>query len=156
MRRGRVERATAEIRRAVELSRRGIARIETAYGLLSLAEVSWIAGAAGDAGALIGEARQVVERCPDPGIVAEMLAEAEPRLGVDPQVHGAASTGDELTERELAVLRLLPTGLSQREIGEELLVSLNTVKTHVRAIYRKLDAATRPQAIGRARELHLL
>ena len=54
------------------------------------------------------------------------------------------------------MLRLLPTELSLREIGSALYVSLNTVKTHTRSIYRKLHASTRTEAVGRARELSLL
>jgi LuxR family transcriptional regulator, maltose regulon positive regulatory protein len=61
-----------------------------------------------------------------------------------------------LTERELAVLRLLPTQLSTREIGRELYVSVNTVRSHVQAVYRKLEVATRTEAIARARQLGLL
>jgi ATP/maltotriose-dependent transcriptional regulator MalT len=64
--------------------------------------------------------------------------------------------GQRLTEREMTVLRLLPTRLSQREIAEELLVSVNTVKTHSRAIYRKLGVSSRQAATERARELALL
>jgi LuxR family maltose regulon positive regulatory protein len=54
------------------------------------------------------------------------------------------------------VLRLLPTRLTQREIGRELYVSFNTVKTHTRSLYRKLDAAGRREAVVRARERRLL
>jgi LuxR family transcriptional regulator, maltose regulon positive regulatory protein len=53
-------------------------------------------------------------------------------------------------------LRLLPTGLSQREIGGELYVSLNTVKTHTRGIFRKLGVTTRDEAVQRARQIGLL
>jgi ATP/maltotriose-dependent transcriptional regulator MalT len=70
---------------------------------------------------------------------------------------GLASTfPEELSGRELAVLRLLPTQLSQREIGSELYISLNTVKTHTKNILRKLDARSRTEAVERARELGLL
>jgi LuxR family maltose regulon positive regulatory protein len=62
----------------------------------------------------------------------------------------------ELTDRELAVLRLLRSELSLREIGAALYVSLNTVKTHSRGIYRKLDASSRQEAVNRARELGLV
>jgi LuxR family transcriptional regulator, maltose regulon positive regulatory protein len=51
---------------------------------------------------------------------------------------------EDLSGRELAVLRLLATDLTQREIGEALYVSFNTVKTHVKSIFRKLDVAVRP------------
>ena len=56
----------------------------------------------------------------------------------------------------LTVLRLLRSQLSQREIAAELHLSFNTIKTHTRNIYRKLDVAERAQAVGRARELSLI
>jgi LuxR family maltose regulon positive regulatory protein len=64
--------------------------------------------------------------------------------------------GQRLTDRELTILRLLRTRLSQREIADELFVSVNTVKTHSRAIYRKLGVSSRQEATARARELELL
>ena len=63
---------------------------------------------------------------------------------------------EELSAREMSVLRLLGSELSIAEIGDELYISRNTVKTHVRGIYRKLDADTRAVAVSRARELRLL
>ncbi|MCZ4495150.1 MAG: pknK 1, partial [Conexibacter sp.] len=66
------------------------------------------------------------------------------------------SPRDALSPAELAVLRLLPTGLSQREIGAELYLSVNTVKTHCRNIYTKTRAASREQAVARARQDGLL
>ena len=63
---------------------------------------------------------------------------------------------EELTPKELEVLRLLATRLSRREIGARLYVSLNTVKTHQRAVYRKLRVEHRGAAVSRARELGLL
>ena len=61
-----------------------------------------------------------------------------------------------LSERERAVLRLLPTLLSYPEIGAELFVAANTVKTHVKSIYRKLDVGSRREAVTRARALRLI
>ena len=52
--------------------------------------------------------------------------------------------------------RLLATPMTQRKIGGELYVSLNTVKTHTRSIFRKLDAANRSEAVARARDLGIL
>ena len=63
---------------------------------------------------------------------------------------------EQLTERELIVLRYLPTMLKAAEIAKDLFVTVNTVKSHLRAIYRKLDVATRRTAVERARELNLL
>ncbi|WP_372433312.1 helix-turn-helix transcriptional regulator [Micromonospora phaseoli] len=68
----------------------------------------------------------------------------------------AASLAEPLTERELTILRYLQSILSNVEIAAELSVSVNTVKTHVRNIYRKLDATRRRDAVRRARELHLI
>jgi LuxR family maltose regulon positive regulatory protein len=54
------------------------------------------------------------------------------------------------------VLRYLPTNLSRPQIAGELLVSLNTVNTHLRSIYAKLQVRDRSAAVRRARELRLL
>jgi len=61
-----------------------------------------------------------------------------------------------LTERELAVLRLIAKGLSNREISERLFLALSTVKGHIRIIFDKLQVQRRTEAIARARELGLL
>ncbi|MGC5309194.1 LuxR C-terminal-related transcriptional regulator [Micromonospora zamorensis] len=71
---------------------------------------------------------------------------AEPRETLD----------EPLTERELTILRYLQSILSNVEIASELSLSVNTVKTHVRNIYRKLDATRRREAVRRARELRLI
>jgi LuxR family transcriptional regulator, maltose regulon positive regulatory protein len=62
----------------------------------------------------------------------------------------------ELSPGELRVLRYLPTNLSRPEIAGELSVSTNTVNTHVRSIYAKLQVGDRASAVQRARELRLL
>jgi LuxR family transcriptional regulator, maltose regulon positive regulatory protein len=63
---------------------------------------------------------------------------------------------EELSPGELRVLRYLPTNLSRPEIAGELSVSLNTVGTHLRSIYAKLQVRDRSSAVQRARELRLL
>ena len=63
---------------------------------------------------------------------------------------------EELSPTELRVLRYLPTNLSRPEIASELSISVNTVNTHVRNIYAKLQARDRTSAVQRARELRLL
>jgi LuxR family maltose regulon positive regulatory protein len=60
-----------------------------------------------------------------------------------------------LTQREMQVLRLLRTDLSVPEIAQELHISVNTVKTHVKRVYSKLDAHSRYEAIVRAEGLGL-
>jgi LuxR family maltose regulon positive regulatory protein len=61
-----------------------------------------------------------------------------------------------LTDRERTVLRWLSTTMSTKEIADEMCLSINTVKTHIAAIYRKLAAARRRDAVLRARTLELL
>jgi LuxR family maltose regulon positive regulatory protein len=61
-----------------------------------------------------------------------------------------------LTQRELTILRLLATSMSTAEIARELYVSVNTVKTHLAAIYRKLPASRRREAVLRGRQLELI
>jgi LuxR family maltose regulon positive regulatory protein len=63
---------------------------------------------------------------------------------------------DPLSNREEAVLRYLPTVMSKAEIASELFVSINTVKTHTKNIYRKLGVGTRTEAVRRARHLNLV
>jgi ATP/maltotriose-dependent transcriptional regulator MalT len=62
----------------------------------------------------------------------------------------------ELTDRELSVLRLFDGDLSHRQIGESLYVSINTIKTHVKSIYRKLGVSSREEALQIARERALI
>jgi LuxR family transcriptional regulator, maltose regulon positive regulatory protein len=80
-------------------------------------------------------------------------------------VHGASLAAndrsaspppEELSPGELRVLRYLPTNLSRPEIAGELSVSPNTVSTHIRSIYAKLQVRDRSAAVQRARELRLL
>jgi LuxR family maltose regulon positive regulatory protein len=68
----------------------------------------------------------------------------------------ASPPAEELSPTELRVLRYLPTNLSRPEIASELFVSVNTVNTHVRNIYAKLQARDRSMAVQRAQELRLL
>jgi ATP/maltotriose-dependent transcriptional regulator MalT len=61
-----------------------------------------------------------------------------------------------LNERELGILRLLATGMSNKEIGKALFITVGTVKWHTSHIYSKLGVKNRGQAVAKARELHLI
>jgi DNA-binding CsgD family transcriptional regulator len=68
----------------------------------------------------------------------------------------AAPLVDPLSEREMDVLRLVDAGLSNRDIADELYISVGTVKWHTNNIYTKLDVSSRTQAAARAREMGIL
>ena len=67
-----------------------------------------------------------------------------------------SSLVEPLSERESEVLRLLTTRLSAPDIAQELFVSVNTVRSHIKSIYGKLNVHSRHEAIARAKELNLL
>jgi LuxR family maltose regulon positive regulatory protein len=153
--RGHAAAAEEHAARALELSRRGAGRLELAAALIALAEARQAGGDVGAAGELLAEASELLDRCPDPAGLAGRLGDASRRFA-RPRRSRDLALRDELSDRELAVLRLLPSSLSAREIGNELFVSLNTVKTHIKAIYRKLGATSRDDAVERGRQLHLI
>jgi len=148
--------AITAARRGVELARKSSERVMFAYALACSGDVLCDRGHS-DGPGLIAEARLVVNACPDPGIVGQYLARVEARhhLTSEPCKRESSLIQD-LTDREQAVLRYLPSSLSQRDIAHELYVSLNTVKTHSRAIYRKLGVGDRKAAIQAARDVGLL
>jgi LuxR family transcriptional regulator, maltose regulon positive regulatory protein len=150
--------AETELERAVSLARRGAGLVELSYALTTLAELRRDLGDRRAARELVLEARELLSRCPAPGTLASRLverSEAALRLVVD--LSGARPVvTDQLTAREHAVLALLPTGLSVREIADELGISRDTVKTHTKRIYQKLGVSSRRNAVARSRELGLL
>ena len=148
--------AGAACERAVVLARRGGRRLELADALIALARLGRRRRAYDQARAAAREARRVVASCPDPGKLAGLLARTERTLQLTATRRPVPDADPDLSERELAILRLLAGELSQREIGAQLYVSFNTVKSHTRSIFRKLGVTTRAGAVGRGRELGLL
>jgi LuxR family maltose regulon positive regulatory protein len=65
-------------------------------------------------------------------------------------------TVDELSARELVVLRYMATSMTNQEIAAELYLSVNTVKTHIKHVLRKLGGTSRTDAVRRAQDLHYL
>ncbi|MFZ1164873.1 LuxR C-terminal-related transcriptional regulator [Mycobacterium sp.] len=155
--RGDAAAAVAAADMAVMSARQGGAILEIAKTLVVRAEVLEHLGDHQTAKAILEEVGTLVRSCPDTGIASTLLASAEPSAAVAlTSRNDGCVVGEELTPKELEVLRLLATRLSRREIGARLYVSLNTVKTHQRAIYRKLRVEHRGAAVSRARELGLL
>jgi LuxR family maltose regulon positive regulatory protein len=119
---------------------------------LLLARIRLEAGDQAGAAELAEQARAVLTALPDgTEALQARLAELDRRIGGSQEPH----TAEPLTEREAAVLRLLGGTLSLREIGNELYVSANTVKTHTQAIYRKLGVSTRQEAVAQGKRLGL-
>ena len=118
----------------------------TAYGDRALLTEAIDAGARGF----------VLKEAPLADLVRAVRIVAEGGTYVDPVLAGALATADataklpDLTQRERDVLRLLADGRSNEEIGKELFISPETVRTHVRKAMDKLDADTRTQAVATA------
>ncbi len=164
---------------ALDLARRGAGRTELAAALLLAAHTTrravqhcaavWAASPSDDlrerqdpvaalteqASAWVSQARAVLSDCPDPGPVIGSWLVAEQRAGERVPAVGPTPV-EPLTDRELAVLRLLPGASSQRELAAALFITPNTLKTHLRAVYRKLGVASRPEAVLHARRTGLL
>jgi LuxR family maltose regulon positive regulatory protein len=94
----------------------------------------------------------VTPASPSAGFAARILDRFDGRLP-----HGLSQpSGAALTESELAVLRFLPSHMTNQEIAESLFLSINTIKTHLSSVYRKLGVTSRRQAIAQGRRLDLL
>jgi LuxR family maltose regulon positive regulatory protein len=154
---GDLARAESSMARSLVLYRRGRAPVETANALLHLARVHHRQDLYVVARDEVEEARMLVRSCPDPGPrILRLIARAQGHLRIPGRATPAPAGSDELSDRELGILRLLAGELTQRQIGSELYLSLNTVKSHTRSIFRKLGVSGRDEAVARARELELI
>jgi len=121
-------------------------RVTLARASLGLSDVA-------GARSLLAEAARMVRKIPESPTLRAWVREACAQLE---EATGSAGDGLTLTAAELRVLRMLPTHLSFPAIAKQLFVSTNTVKTHVRALYRKLDASSRSEAVSHAASAGLL
>ena len=133
---GEPDTAVRRLTRAAELARIAGHPSQTVYVLTALADAALAAGDRAAARAAIDEARETA----DTGVAfpasAKRLADAEQRIGRR-AARAARREGqlvEELTDRELSLLRALPGPLSQREIGAELYLSLNTIKGYTKSL----------------------
>jgi LuxR family maltose regulon positive regulatory protein len=111
---------------------------------------------------LAAQARRILdayERLPAPSAIWPAQPPATPwnsgEIEAGPQ-DDADSMVEPLTDREREVLALIARGLTYKEIAEELVISLNTVRFHVKAVYGKLNVHRRAQAVQKARQRHIL
>jgi LuxR family transcriptional regulator, maltose regulon positive regulatory protein len=118
---------------------------------IALARAELRLGNAAEARTLLAEASRLLHRTPDAPVLQAWMDEAWACSDAF-----AASAASALTTAELRVLRFLPSHLSLREIAARLHVSANTVKTQAHAVYRKLDASSRSEAVSCAREAGLI
>jgi LuxR family transcriptional regulator, maltose regulon positive regulatory protein len=150
-REGDLEGARRLLEAGVELRRASSNRIDLVFGLLELAPIRRLLGDSGGARAALREAGLLANGGPDVGALRALLEKRSRTLRIS--VRKTNGVPDPLSDRELTVLRLLGGTLSRREIGRELGISTDTVKSHVRAIYRKLGVSSRSEAVERARDL---
>lgn len=146
------ERALGHLERALTANRTMGAQTWVAHTLFELGRVLRMRGRSDDgrrASALLSEAATLAERIGMPVLLARARA-----LGA--QAQGAPAPPDDLSWREVDILRLVAAGMSNREIGEELSISGHTVANHVRSILRKTGAANRTEAAGYAHRHALL
>ncbi len=153
---GRVDQAKRDLRRGIELLAE-LGDYIPWYGAqtrILLAHASlWLADVVG-ARALLAEASRLARKTPDAVIFQNWFDRAWAYM--DTLAESSLSGPSSLTIAELRILRFLPSHRSFREIASQLGVSANTVKTQAHAVYRKLGAASRSEAVARALEAGLL
>jgi LuxR family maltose regulon positive regulatory protein len=126
--------------------------------LTSLADAQWAAGDRSAARLALARASDVAESGEARPAVVQTLDSLQARIGRS-TVQSARAEGslyEELTDRELAILRALRGPLTAREIGGQLYLSVNTVKGYSKSLYRKLGVVSRTDAVRRGRELGLI
>jgi LuxR family maltose regulon positive regulatory protein len=151
---GKTQEAERELERAEFVRRTTEPRLGSIHTLVVLAAARIARGRLTLAAAELAVAREQLTAFADAGRLPTMLARVESALAS--ALGGAEHPVEPPTPAELAVLRLLATDLSQREIGSRLFLSVNTVKTHSRNLYRKLGASSREDAVRRAEAVGLL
>jgi ATP/maltotriose-dependent transcriptional regulator MalT len=151
---GRAQDGERELERAEVLRRARDRRLDHAHTLLVLALARIARGRLTLAATELDAAHEHLDAFS--GVPRlEALAD-EVALRLEEARAGAPIPVEPPTLAELAVLRLLATDLSQREIGSELFLSVNTVKTHTRHLYGKLGVGSRTEAVRRASALGLI
>lgn len=156
--RGDLDAAAAGMGHALHLAEISSRPFHHVMGQIYRADLELGLGRTGTAQQALMQARELTTNEPQAPFVLALLDEAEARIGRT-AVKAASSTGqliEELTDREMSILRMLPGTATQREIGAALFISINTVKAYNKSLYRKLGASSRHEAVDTARRLGLI
>jgi LuxR family maltose regulon positive regulatory protein len=150
--------AVAVLERAVQLARHWGHITVLLGGLTSLAAAQWATGDRSGARRALDQAHEISDTEPVRPVVARQLAELDARIGRDASrlARSRRELVEDLTDRELAILRALRGPLSAREIGGEMHLSINTVKGYTKSLYRKLGVVTRVEAVRHGHDLGLI
>ncbi len=133
-----------------------VATVHHARLLVRLADIRCRRGHLDEADTTLRTAREALAELGDTGTVSSLAAQVESELRTARRRAGDGAILEVPSAAELAVLRFLATDLSARQIGAELFLSPNTVRSHTRAIYRKLGVNSRADAMAHANALGLL
>jgi LuxR family maltose regulon positive regulatory protein len=153
---GKLADAERELTLAEHFFEDEVATVHHAWLRVLLAGVRVRRGRLDEAESTLRAAREELDELTDGGRIPALADEVERELEAARSRAGRGELLQSPTEAELAVLRLLATDLSTRQIGEKLFLSPNTIRTHKRALYRKLGVNARADAVARARVLGLV
>jgi LuxR family maltose regulon positive regulatory protein len=153
---GRLDDAERQALQAERLRRSSHPTIAHAHTLLVRALVRARRLRLAPARADLARAQAMLAEFADPGRLPELASAVAAEIASDRDEASRKRLVERPSPAEVAVLRCLADGLSRREIAEHLFISLNTVKTHIRELYRKLGATSRTEAVASARRLGIL
>ena len=150
----RGEQVLPQLTRGVRLSEIAGRSMYAVVGHVFLADAELGAGNRSAARAVLARAREIADNEAVAPFARVWLEQAENRIGR--AAARVAHLSEELTDRELSILRMLPGTATQREIGAALFLSINTVKAYNKSLYRKLSVSGRQDAVRAARRLGLI
>lgn len=155
---GEVAEARTLLARAVSLAELAALPTTLVLALVYLADAELGCGDRAAARAALARARENVDDEPVTPLAMGMLQDAELRIGrvAARSARRSGVLAEELTDRELSILRVLQGSSTQREIGRAMFLSVNTVKAYNKSLYRKLGVASREEAVAVARDLGLI
>jgi LuxR family maltose regulon positive regulatory protein len=153
---GNLVQAEHELAHAERLFRDEVATVQHTWALLLLARVRSRRGRLDAAESELESASAAIRELGEGGRLRALADEVEAEIVEAVTRAGSGEMLEPPSAAELTVLRLLATDLTAREIAAQLYLSANTVRSHTRALYRKLGVRTRADAVARAANLGLL